>query len=184
MNGINGLAIGTDGSVYTQNGFVQKVDYATGIITGYVGTSACAGDPLTITLISGGDGMLNMDAANNLYLFGQVCTGGLKLLKVTPAKVVSIVAAVGSPNYLTRDAAGNMYYTDNVDSVALKVDAAGTITTIAGIKGPAPGPGAPDTPDYVSAAATVLNWPRGIAVLPNGHIVIGQGYSPGLRFLW
>jgi hypothetical protein len=196
---VHGVAIGADGSVYIQGaggsaGLIQKVDYATGIIHGYVAGTACGGNPSTISLLTAGDEMLAMDGSDNLYFFGQLCAGGgIRLLQVTPAKVVSVVAGGGAsnasgiaatasivscPHFLTRDSSGSLYFTDYCDNFARKVSG-GTITTIAGVAGPGG-----TTPEYSSVAATLLSYPQGLAVLPNGHTVIAQGGTRGLRFLW
>ncbi|MBM3934765.1 MAG: hypothetical protein FJ319_10780 [SAR202 cluster bacterium] len=73
-------------------------------------------------------------------------------------------ARIGSPNDIAFDRAGNMYFADSASHVIRKVDAKGTITTVAGIgkKG--------FSPDGAVATKAAISRPQGVAIKGDGTV--------------
>lgn len=87
-------------------------------------------------------------------------------------------ATIGMPSSLAVDRFGNLFISDNENSVIRKVNAAGIISTIAGdasvVGGGYGGDGGP-------ASAALLQWPEGIAVDTTGNLYVADNGNNIIR---
>ncbi|MEZ5404259.1 MAG: hypothetical protein R2729_31560 [Bryobacteraceae bacterium] len=88
--------------------------------------------------------------------------------------VPAVGARVGSPDFLSRDAAGNIYFYSIVDRRIRRIDAAGRLTTILGTGENA------DTPDG-PVAGMPMSFANGMAADAQGRVYLGQ--IAGLRVI-
>jgi sugar lactone lactonase YvrE len=157
LNIPTGIAVDAAGNLYIgdrNNRRVRKVSRE-GIITTVVGGgTAPVSDGAAATAIAlSNPGGLAVDAAGNLYLAER---GLNRILKVSPAGIVTTVAGTGTGGYsgdggpatqaqinvpwgVAVDRAGNLFFAENANHRIRKVSTDGIITTVAG-SGPA-GPG-------------------------------------------
>jgi uncharacterized protein (TIGR03437 family) len=186
-----GLAVDASGNLYiadNRNNRVRKVN-AAGVITTVAGNgnAVASGDGgLATAAAAPGPASVALDAAGNLY----IAEGGTDIRKVDTAGKISTVAgqnqvrnfsgdggpataaALKNPLGLGVDSSGNLYIADSQNGRVRKVDAAGIITTIAGITGNASSPlgdGGPSTSAYVPV-------PTGVALDAAGNVYVS---SPG-----
>ncbi len=149
------LVVDGGGNLYftdNTNYRVRKVD-TNGIITTVAGTgtSGYSGDggpatQVTLKSVSG----LDLDQAGNLYI-ADASNNRIRKVDVTTG-IITTVAGTGTagttgdggpatqanlkkPNNVGLDSAGNLYITEGDSRVVRRVDAGGTITTVAGITG-------------------------------------------------
>jgi uncharacterized repeat protein (TIGR01451 family) len=126
---------------------------------------------------------LAVDLAGNLYIADQ---NNQRILQVTPAGIVSIVAGTGimgyngtsgqgtsialnSPQGLAVDPAGNLYIADKGNNLVRKLAPGGTLTTIAGThRSGTAGDGGP-------ATSATLDAPAALALDFAGNLYIGDG---------
>jgi uncharacterized protein (TIGR03437 family) len=87
----------------------------------------------------------------------------------------ALLAGVNRPIGMAFDAAGNLYFTDQLNQRIRKIDTAGKITTIAG-NGEAAYFG-----DGGLATAAKLNYPQGIAIDSGGNIFFAEGQGHIIR---
>jgi uncharacterized protein (TIGR03437 family) len=184
-----GLAVDSAGNLYIAdnlNNRVRKVN-AAGIITTFAGNGnvVASGDggQATAAAVPGPTG-LTFDAARNLY----ISENGTDIRKVNTAGIISTLAgqfkvrgfagdggpataaSLRSPIGLATDASGNLYIADSQNGRIRKVDAAGIITTFAGITGTASSPlgdGGPATSAYIPV-------PLGLAVDGAGNVYVSS----------
>ena len=200
-----GVALDGAGNLYfadTRNHRIRKVD-AAGVIStvagdgtyGDSGRGVYGGDggPATAAQLNFPTGVA-LDGAGNLYIADR---DNLRIRKVDAAGVISTVAGDGtggyggdggpavaaqlsSPRGVALDGAGNLYIADYFNQRIRKVDAAGTITTVAGSgevgfdEGGYGGDGGP-------AMAAQLNLPAGVALDGAGNLYIADLRNDRIR---
>ncbi|MFM7536111.1 MAG: LamG-like jellyroll fold domain-containing protein [Acidimicrobiales bacterium] len=116
------------------------------------------------------------DAAGNLYVADA---GAHVIRRVTPAGVASVFAGSGTPGFadgatasfcspsdVAVDAAGNVLVADTCNHRIRRITPAGVVSTVAGS-------GATTQADGTGIAASFRN-PAGVAVGPDGSIVVGE----------
>jgi hypothetical protein len=192
---IYGIAVDANNNLYiadNYNSVVRKVD-AAGNITTVVGngTAGYGGDngPALSAELQSPYGMA-FDKLGNLYISDY---SNNRVRKVTPAGTISTVAGkntygysgdngpataakLSNPAAVAFDTAGNMYIADQGNNVVRKVDAAGTITTVAGTPGSYGFSG-----DAGPATDAVLGTIYDITVDIAGNIYIADGDNAVIR---
>ncbi|GAA4465092.1 hypothetical protein GCM10023093_16700 [Nemorincola caseinilytica] len=132
------------------------------------------------------------DASGNIYIAASSCS---KVLKIDPSGTITTYAGsgtswvsgdggpataaeIGIPTSLAMDKFGNLFISDNSNSVIRKVNPAGIISTVAGdamvIGGGYAGDGGP-------ATASLLMWPEGIAVDTFGNLYVADNGNNMIR---
>jgi uncharacterized protein (TIGR03437 family) len=194
LNLPSGVAVDGAGNLYIAdmgNNRIRKVSPA-GIITTVAGngTDVYSGDggPATSAELSLPQGVA-VDAAGNLFIAD---TRNLRIRKVSAAGTITTVAGNGSygssgdggpatsatlnlPQGIAVDGAGNLFIADTVNNRIRKVNAAGTITTVAG-NGSYGYAG-----DGSAATSAELGGPEGAAVDSTGNLLIADSYNARLR---
>ena len=170
--------------------------------TGGVGYTGNGGSALDATLYR--PSAVAVDPAGNIYL-GGVCQGGFSCLEATPnpqdlsvirkidaSGIITAVAGNGisgfggddgaatsaslnHPLSFTADGSGNLYIADTYNHRVRKVDASGTITTVAG-NGVAGFSG-----DGGSAPSASLNYPQDLAIDSFGTLYIADTGNNRIR---
>lgn len=179
-----GVAVEPSGNVFsadTVNHVVEKVTPAgtLSIVAGTGTAGAPTAGPATSSMMNYPSG-LAVDASGNLFIADK---GVDRVMKVTPAGTLSIVAGtgafgvptpgaatsspLGSPTSVAVDSSGTLYIADAVSNEIAKVTPNGNLSVIAGNAGtgaPVAGP----------ATATSLNQPSGVAVDSAGNVFIAD----------
>jgi len=190
LNAPTGVAVDAAGNVYiadTNNNLVEKVTPGgtLSIIAGD-GTSAppIAGPAISSPL--NGPAAVAVDAAGNVYIADSYNN---VVEKVTPGGMLSIIAGDGThgapilgaatsshlfdPEGVAVDAAGDVYISDQNNSVVEKVTPGGTLSIVAGngasSGAPIPGP----------ATSSPIGDPGGVAVDAGGNLYISD-YGPSV----
>ena len=193
LNNPYGVAVDGAGNLYIADSShrIRKVD-AAGVITTVAGRgfSGSGGDggPATVARLSSPAGVA-VDGAGNLYIADR---GNDRIRKVDAAGVISTVAGDGTEGFggddgpataaqlnnpygVAVDGAGNLYIADSFNHRIRKVDAAGGISTVAGIgiEGYS-GDGGP-------AVAAQLRAPGGVALDGAGNLYIADNGNHRIR---
>ena len=190
LNNPTAIAFDAAGNYYIAdngNSLIRKVD-TSGIITTYVGASG--GSLGTAGKLSAPNGLW-VDASGALYIADS---GHNRLARYVPPSAFSnfagteaaffsgdggpaLSAALNKPAGIAMDAAGNIYFADTNNSRIRKITTDGIITTIAGRGGGA------YSGDGGDATAAYLNFPRSIAVGPDGTVYIADTGNHAIRVL-
>jgi len=201
------MAVDHAGNVYvTDTDTVRKIAAGTGIVTTVAGNGTPCGDPTTGACGDGGPATsaqlllpqgLAVDAAGNIFISdtednrvrevvaatgkiepyagnGTVCDGGT-CGDTGPAGSAHML----SPEGLALDPQGRLYIADSSDDRIRMVNGA-TITTVAG-GAAACAPSTAACGDGGDATAAQLNAPAGVAVAPNGTLLIADEADQRIR---
>ena len=189
-----GVAMDAAGNLYiaeTQGGRIRKVD-TSGTITTVAGNGwlGYQGDGVAATLTGlAFPSAVAVDRAGNLFIAD---TDNNRIRKVDASGKISTVAGAGGSGYsgdgaaatgamlympggVAVDAAGNLYIADSGNHRVRKVDAAGTIATVAGTGTPG------NSGDGGPAARAQLYTPSGVAVDRSGGLYITDTINNQLR---
>jgi sugar lactone lactonase YvrE len=193
-----GLAVDASGNLFISdldNKRVRKVD-PNGIITTVAGGGTAPvtdGAAATAVALSNTGGVA-VDSAGNLFLAER---GLNRILKVTPAGMLTVVAGAGKAGYagdggpatqaeisvqaVAVDRAGAIYFSDPNSHRIRKVSPEGMLTTVVG-SGPA-GPGIPGafSGDGGPATAARLWGPGGVAIDAGGNLLLIDGANRRIR---
>jgi len=190
LSGPAGVAVDALGNLFIAdegNCRVRRVDAATGTITTVAGTGvrgyAGDGGPATSAELTFPSGVA-VDAAGTVFIADRA-NNRVRRVDATTGVITTVAgigsfgysgdggpatsAALGSPEGLAVDGAGNLFIADTSNNRVRRVDAAtGVITTLAGASGSGSwGDGGP-------AAGAALSVPGGVAVDATGNIFIAD----------
>ncbi|MCS7460764.1 S-layer homology domain-containing protein [Paenibacillus doosanensis] len=189
-----GVAVDSSGNLYIvdyENSRIRKVD-ASGTISTVAGTGSAGfsgdGGPATAAELNYPMGVA-VDNSGNLYISDTV---NCRIRKVDASGTISTVAGTGVfgysgdggsaisaklsyPSGMTTDKDGNVYFVDQSNHRIRKIDASGTISTVAGtgIAG--------DSGDGGSAASAELRSPTGVALDDSGNLYIADFTNNRIR---
>ncbi len=184
-----GLVFDSTGALYVGdrgNSVVRRIDQ-NGIISSL--------DSSTLQAPAWRPGYLAFDSAGNLYVSDRAgFGGGCRIVRVSQARVLSIVAGTGmcgykgdggpaiaaelnDPNGLAFDSAGNLYVSDSNNQRIRRIGRNGVITTVAGT-GIAGFSG-----DGGLGTQAQLNNPFGIGIAPGDMLYISEGSGHRVRLL-
>ena len=150
FNGPSGLAVDSAGNLFVTdslNATIRKVTPA-GVVTTFAGTAGSGGSAdgtgaaARFSLPTG----ISVGAGDTLYVTDP---GNNTIRRITPAGVVSTIgglagtvgatdgagatARFNSPIGIANDRAGNVYIADSGNAVIRRIDASGTVSTVAGV---------------------------------------------------
>jgi len=193
-----GLAIDADDNVYvadTGNELIRRIDGETGVISTFAGQELAGftgdGGPAINAQFSSPRG-LDFDPDGNLYIADTL---NHRIRRIAPDGTISTFAgngekghsgdggpateaALNEPHRIEFDADGYAYIGDSYNHVIRMVTPQGTIHTIAG----SPlDPG--DEGDGGPALAAKLNLPKGLAIRPNGDVLLSDNDNHRIRLL-
>jgi sugar lactone lactonase YvrE len=189
----HGVAVDSAGNVYVAdsvNNRIRRVD-RNGIITTYAGRGrgfGGDGGPAAQALLADPKTM-SMDPNDNLYF---VDLGNHAVRRIDKAGTITTVAGSGvqgdsgdggpatraalrEPKGVWVTPKGEIFIADTGNNRVRKVDAAGTITTVAGVGR------AGDSGDGGPAAQAAVNDPRAVAVDPAGNVYVGEENGQRVR---
>ena len=136
-------------------------------------TSVTPSGRQTFTL-SGSDGVTRATATVTVVARGIYLAAGSPIGAAGIQDGPAGSSTVTSPNFLTFDTAGNLFFTDNGSQLIRELDTHGVVSTIAGVAytgGSADGP----------VATATFHSPNGIAVDAQGNLYIADGSSQEIR---
>lgn len=173
------------------NNVIRRID-AAGVITTIAGTNVYGytgdGGPATLAKIYAPNA-IDIDPAGNLYFADQ---GNNAIRKISVSGIISTVAGTGTAGYtgdgiaataseinqpdgVGVDGSGNIYIADTYNDRVRKVDAAGIITTIAGI-------GVSGfSSDGIPATASQVKGPVAVTTDNAGNVYIADQFNQRIR---
>ncbi len=192
LYGPAGVVVDAVGNVYISDGAnsrVRRVNVA-GIITTIAGGGSATSDgiPATTALL-GTTYSIAVDGDANIYVGEQTKS---RIMKITPAGIITTVAGTGTPGYngdniaataaqlkgvfgIALDSYGNLYIGDGHNNRIRKVSTTGIISTIAGT----------GTAGYFGDAAAAyyaqVSTPAGVALSPSGNLYIADFGNDRIR---
>jgi sugar lactone lactonase YvrE len=191
-----GVAFDSAGNLFIADSFNHRVRRVSGagVITTYVGTGVAGygGDagPAAAAQLNYPEGVAT-DLSGNLFIADA---GNNRIRKVDTAGTITTVAGTGLPGFggdggqalaaqlfspwrVALDGTGNLYIADLENDRVRRVDAAGTITTVAGTGSLGfSGDGGP-------AVAAQLDTPYGLAVDGSGNLLIADSNNQRVRMV-
>ncbi|PAW87328.1 MAG: hypothetical protein B9S33_06445 [Pedosphaera sp. Tous-C6FEB] len=176
----------------TGNHRIRRVDVATGDITTVAGdgTPGNGGDtgpgvaaqlntPFGVVVLANGDVLITDQNNNRIRCLlavnsDIVAFAGTGVAGFSGDGAAGLLARMNQPRGITRNAAGEVFFTDT-DNHRIRRISSGVITTVAG-SGTAGFSG-----DGAAATAAQLNFPHGIAVHPDGTLLIADSTNNRVR---
>lgn len=195
LNTPRGVAVDSDGKLYiadTGNLRIRRVEPATGVIATVAGNGSrgFSGDDGAATAASlDFPSGVAVDSSGNLYIAD---TGNHRIRRVDSSGMINGVAGNGSASFsgdggpataaslawpfaVAVGGSGNLYIADTGNHRIRRVDASGTITSVAG-NGSAYFSG-----DGGRAIAASLAWPFAVAVDRGGNLYVADPYNQRIR---
>ena len=187
FNGLSGVAVDAAGNVFVADQYndrVRRID-PEGTITTFAG-GGTGGGPADNPFWTG----VAVDAAGNLYVVDS-SYGSSRVWRIDAEGLITAVAGGGygrdgglaaeaklfRPFGVAVDAAGNVFVADFDENKVRRIDAAGTITTVAGTGWPGySGDGGP-------ATEAQFEGPYGVAVDAAGNLYVADWYNSRVRFV-
>ncbi|MEQ2006712.1 MAG: immunoglobulin domain-containing protein, partial [Limisphaerales bacterium] len=178
----------------TGNHRIRRVDVATGDITTVVGdgTPGNTGDtgpgvaaqlnsPFGVVVLANGDVLITDQNNNRIRCLlavnsDIVAFAGTGVAGFSGDGAQGLLARMSQPRGITRNAAGDVFFTDT-DNHRIRRLSSGVITTVAGV-GTAGFSG-----DGGTAITAQLNFPHGIAVHPDGSLLIADSTNNRVRLV-
>ncbi len=184
LNNPTGIVFDSAGNYYIAdngNSLIRIVN-SSGVINSYLGSGATQGrlDHPTAMIFGLNNALFVSDTNDNRiakYIAPTLSNfaGNLTAGSSGDGNLATL-AQLNKPVGIAVDAAGNVYIADTNNSRIRKVSTDGTIATIAGKGIGYSGDGGP-------ATSATLNFPRGIAVAPNGNIYVADTGNNAIRLL-
>lgn len=180
-----GLAADAAGNVYISSwDRIRKVD-----TNGSISTHADMGGDTPYQLHALPDGRLFVSSPNGSRVLAIDTAGNVTHFAGSGVEGYdgdggpAVDAALSGPTGIATDAAGNVYISDTNNCSIRKVDASGTITTLAGVGNGGDYMACADTGNGGSASDAVLALPFGLRVGPDGKLYSAQLLGSSIRVI-
>ncbi len=194
LDGPAGVAVGADGSVYVADylgGRVRRID-ASGVISTVAGAgdSGSGGDGAADGALLDGPAGVAVDAEGNVYVAER---SNHRVRRIDSSGTISTLAGTGEPfdrgdgghasearfsreiAAVALDPSGNVYVADPYDHTVRRLDAADTVSTLAGTGEPGFGE------DGEPAPGAQMDTPTGVAVDTAGNVYVAEAGNHRVR---